>query len=29
LCALTVVLYLWFQLISPRRKRKVHGPDAR
>jgi surfeit locus 1 family protein len=29
LCTLAAVLYLWFQLISPRRKRKVHGPDAR
>ncbi len=29
LCALAAVLYLWFQLISPRRKRNVHGPDAR
>ncbi|MFT5932964.1 MAG: surfeit locus 1 family protein [Hydrogenophaga sp.] len=28
LCTLAAVLYLWFQLISPRRKRKVHGPDA-
>ncbi len=29
LCALAAVLYLWFQFISPRRKRKVHGSDAR
>jgi surfeit locus 1 family protein len=29
LCTLAAVLYLWFQLISPRRKRKVHGTDAR
>ena len=29
LCALAATLYLWFQLISPRRKRKVHGSDAR
>jgi len=29
LCALTVVLYFWFQLISPRRKRNVHGPETR
>lgn len=29
LSALAAGLYLWFQLISPRRKRKVHGPDAR
>ena len=29
LCALAAVLYLWFQFISPRRKRKFHGPDAR
>lgn len=29
LCTLAAVLYLWFQLISPRRKRKVHGSDAR
>jgi len=29
LCVLATVLYLWFQFISPRRKRKVHGSDAR
>ena len=29
LCTLAAVLYLWFQFISPRRKRKVHGSDAR
>lgn len=29
LCILAAGLYLWFQLISPRRKRKVHGSDAR
>lgn len=29
LCSLAAVLYLWFQLIVPRRKRKVHGPDPR
>jgi surfeit locus 1 family protein len=29
LCILAAVLYLWFQLIAPRRKRKVHGPDPR
>jgi surfeit locus 1 family protein len=29
LCALAALLYLWFQLIVPRRKRKVHGPDPR
>jgi surfeit locus 1 family protein len=29
LCVLAAVLYLWFQFISPRRKRKVHGSDAR
>lgn len=28
LCALTGVLYGWFQIISPRRKRKLHGTDA-
>lgn len=29
LCALAGILYVWFQLISPRRKRISHGPDAR
>jgi surfeit locus 1 family protein len=29
LCALTVVVYFWFQLISPRRKRNVHGHEIR
>jgi surfeit locus 1 family protein len=29
LCALAGLLYLWFQIISPRRKRISHGPDAR
>lgn len=29
LCALAGMLYVWFQLISPRRKRTLHGPDAR
>jgi surfeit locus 1 family protein len=29
LCILAAVLYLWFQFISPRRKCKVHGSDAR
>lgn len=29
LCALAGVLYLWFQFISPRRKRISHGTDAR
>jgi surfeit locus 1 family protein len=29
LCALAAVLYLWFQFISPRRKRNTHGPVAR
>ena len=28
LCALAGVLYVWFQLISPRRKRISHGTDA-
>jgi surfeit locus 1 family protein len=29
LSALLVLLYLWFQILLPRRKRKSHGPDAR
>jgi surfeit locus 1 family protein len=29
LCALAGVLYLWFQILSPRRKRRLHGTDAR
>ncbi len=29
LCALAGLLYLWFQFISPRRKRISHGTDAR
>jgi surfeit locus 1 family protein len=29
LCALAAILYLWFQFISPRRKRSTHGPVAR
>ena len=29
LCALAGVLYVWFQFISPRRKRSSHGTDAR
>lgn len=29
LCALAGLLYLWFQVISPRRKRRTHGTDAR
>jgi surfeit locus 1 family protein len=29
LCALAGLLYLWFQIISPRRKRISHGTDAR
>lgn len=29
LCALAGLLYIWFQFISPRRKRISHGPDAR
>jgi surfeit locus 1 family protein len=29
LCALAGVLYVWFQFLSPRRKRTPHGPDAR
>lgn len=28
LCALAGILYVWFQFISPRRKRTLHGPDA-
>ncbi len=28
LCALAALLYLWFQIISPRRKRISHGTDA-
>lgn len=28
LCALAGLLYVWFQLISPRRKRTPHGTDA-
>lgn len=29
LCALVGILYVWFQIISPRRKRRAHGSDAR
>jgi surfeit locus 1 family protein len=29
LCALAGILYVWFQYISPRRKRSLHGSDAR
>jgi len=29
LCALVALLYLWFQILVPRRKRNPHGPDAR
>lgn len=29
LCALAGFLYLWFQILSPRRKRRPHGTDAR
>lgn len=29
LCALAGLLYLWFQILVPRRKRKPHGTDAR
>lgn len=29
LCALAGFLYLWFQILSPRRKRRSHGTDAR
>jgi len=29
LCTLAGVLYVWFQFISPRRKRTSHGPEAR
>lgn len=29
LCALAGFLYLWFQFLSPRRKRRSHGTDAR
>lgn len=29
LSALLVLLYLWFQILLPRRKRISHGPDAR
>ncbi|QHE87670.1 SURF1 family protein [Hydrogenophaga sp. BPS33] len=29
LCALAGALYLWFQILSPRRKRRLHGTDAR
>jgi len=29
LCVLAGVLYVWFQFISPRRKRNLHGPEAR
>jgi surfeit locus 1 family protein len=29
LCTLAGVLYVWFQFISPRRKRISHGPEAR
>jgi surfeit locus 1 family protein len=28
LCALAGILYVWFQLIAPRRKRRSHVPDA-
>lgn len=28
LCALAGLLYLWFQILSPRRKRRPHGTDA-
>jgi surfeit locus 1 family protein len=28
LCALAGILYVWFQLIAPRRKRSSHVPDA-
>lgn len=28
LCALAGFLYVWFQFISPRRKRNTHAPDA-
>ncbi|WP_439519810.1 SURF1 family protein [Hydrogenophaga sp.] len=29
LCALAGILYFWFQIVSPRRKRRSHGTDAR
>lgn len=29
LCILAGLLYLWFQILSPRRKRRLHGTDAR
>ena len=29
LCALAGILDVWFQILSPRRKRKTHGTDAR
>jgi surfeit locus 1 family protein len=29
LCALAGILYTWFQILSPRRKRRPHGTDAR
>jgi surfeit locus 1 family protein len=29
LCALAGILYVWFQILSPRRKRSPHGTDAR
>ncbi|MGE0096862.1 MAG: SURF1 family protein [Hydrogenophaga sp.] len=29
LCALAGLLYVWFQILSPRRKRRPHGTDAR
>ena len=29
LCALAGILYVWFQILSPRRKRRPHGTDAR
>ncbi len=29
LCALAGLLYLWFQILSPRRKRRLHGTNAR
>lgn len=29
LCALAGILYVWFQFLAPRRKRKSHGSDTR
>jgi surfeit locus 1 family protein len=29
LCALAGILYIWFQILSPRRKRRPDGTDAR